>query len=249
MNNDYKKILTYIDSLLAVNSSTNEDEIVCEIQYINTLIDRHFQRVFVSSDTNVFHFEKILLFVAIDKIYVRNCYAMTLLIAIARNNNEKIFLIVWALMKSEIEFAWRWFLRLLKKIYSRLDENESRADFHRLIIISNRDKECRQVDDEFRFVVRAFCIWHLVRNMQKYHEKKCVRIVKRLTHVNSNIVVERAKRDVMKKNKKICECAKMSLSLNFTRNSCFFISVSQKRYFWYDVAFFSLFIYVFLSEN
>ena len=94
MNNDYKKISTYIERLLKINSLTDDDEIVDEIQYINTLLDRHFQRVFISFDTSAFHFERTLSFVAIDEIYVKNCYAMTLLVAIARDNNEEIFLIV-----------------------------------------------------------------------------------------------------------------------------------------------------------
>ena len=81
INSDFKKILAYLDHLVAANPPTISGDTVVDIQYDNRRIHRVFVCPGVGAHGNA------LPFLALDGTYVRNCFHSTLLTATGRDNN------------------------------------------------------------------------------------------------------------------------------------------------------------------
>ena len=65
--------------------------------------------------------------------------------------------LAWAIVESENEHAWRFFL---SNLYNAIPEINRPTT-------SDRDKGLRAADNEIPLAVRAFCVEHLSQNLQK----------------------------------------------------------------------------------
>ena len=61
-------------------------------------------------------------FIALDGTYLRNCFKQTLLLAVGRNGNNESWIIAFAIIESENDESWDWFIeRLCRTIQELLD--------------------------------------------------------------------------------------------------------------------------------
>ena len=61
-------------------------------------------------------------FIALDGTYLRNCFKQTLLLAVGRNGNNESWIIAFAIVESENDESWDWFIERLCRIIPELPE-------------------------------------------------------------------------------------------------------------------------------
>jgi hypothetical protein len=97
--------------------------------------------------------------VAVDGTFMRGGYVQTLLLAVALDAENQIIILAWAVVESENESSWRWFL-------SQLTEAIGDLDVETTTLISDRDKGLQAADNQLAYAKRAFCTQHIASNVQ-----------------------------------------------------------------------------------
>jgi hypothetical protein len=148
----YKQLPAYLEALVDSNP---------EVYYTLLTDERNhrFRRVFICPKETANSFKLLRGLVATDGTYLKGFFVHTLLVAVGIDANNHILPLAWAVVESETESSWRWFLQQLSAAIPGLDSNST-------TLISDRDKGLQSADDELQHIGRAFCVQHIAANVQ-----------------------------------------------------------------------------------
>ena len=106
-------------------------------------------------------------FFAIDACHTKSQFPMILMIVCGINANDNMLLLLWALVPTENEEQWTWFLTFLATYFAVMNENDC-------IFISDRDKGITAaVSSQFPTALPAHCCQHVADNIQQQYRVKC----------------------------------------------------------------------------
>lgn len=94
-----------------------------------------------------------------DGTFMKEVFSLTVLVAVALDADNHGVLLAWALVESENESSWRYFLANLKVAIPEINQPLT-------TIMSDRDKGLTAADNEIPLAGRAFCTEHISRNIQ-----------------------------------------------------------------------------------
>ena len=126
---DFLKIPEYLKRLYTANryyengvDYNGSDNLVIDL----LLSEGHvFCRIFVGPHISEQQWIYSIPFVALNGTYLCNCYRQTLLLAVGRNGNNESWIIAWAIVESENDESWDWFVeRLCKCVLSLTNRSE-----------------------------------------------------------------------------------------------------------------------------
>jgi hypothetical protein len=147
---DYKKIPSYVAKI-------NEDGGHAVSEY-NSL--KRFVRVFVALSSTRECYKHTLKFIGLDGTHLKAKYLGMLLLAVTLDANSEIVILAYAIVNSENEANWRWFLQHLKTAYPGINTENT-------TIISDREKGLIEgVRDELYQAIHSLCVRHLAANFQ-----------------------------------------------------------------------------------
>jgi len=181
---DFTKLPIWLERLRKENH--NEDE-TCDLQTDLLLTEDHvFRRVFVGPHTARAQWIHSMPFIALDGTYLRNCFKQTLLLAVGRNRNNESWIIAFAIIESENDESWDWFIeRLCRTIPELPDWNHFLGPQAPLqpedppCIISDRNASLlKAIKKRLPKVTDVYCCWHLLKNVldiTKHANKKAIR--------------------------------------------------------------------------
>ena len=90
---------------------------------------------------------------------------MVLLLTVGIDANSHNIILAWALVKSENESSWRYFLHLLQQAIPEVSSEGS-------VFISDRDKGLLEADEVLGpLVLRSYCCRHLRNNFVEKYRK------------------------------------------------------------------------------
>ena len=95
-----------------------------------------------------------------DGTFTKEIFNLTILLAVSVDTNNHSVLLAWAIVESENESSWRFFLSNLCAAIPEVDRPAT-------TIMSDRDKGLCAADNEIAHASRAICVEHLSRNIQK----------------------------------------------------------------------------------
>jgi zinc finger SWIM domain-containing protein 3 len=148
----YKQIPAYLDALIQSNP-----EVHCTL--LTDERNHRFRRLFISPQETAESSRLLRGLVATDGAHLKGIFTQTLLVAVGIDANNHILPLAWAVVESETESSWRWFLRQLSAAIPGRDSNTT-------TLISDRDKGLQSADNELQHVGRAYCIQHIAANIQ-----------------------------------------------------------------------------------
>ncbi|CAN6558550.1 unnamed protein product [Malus baccata var. baccata] len=153
----YKFLPWYVESARSSNpGSVFELEVVPE--------SNRFLRLFIAYDAWIkgFMFCRPMLF--IDGTFIKSKYKGTLLSCCAKNGNDEIFEVAYAIVDSETIANWRWFLAILSGIL--------RPQGRVITFMSDRhDGILKSIREFFPECPHSFCIVHLKQNVSTLFPK------------------------------------------------------------------------------
>lgn len=148
----YKKIPAYVNKVREEGGHA-----VCH--FAN---DNRFVRVFVALDATRKCYRNTLQFIGLDGTHLKAKYLGILLIAVTLDANFEVVPLAYAVVISENEDNWCWFLHNLRIAYPEID-----ADGKNTTIISDRDKGLIEgVHSELDGAIHCLCVHHLAANFQ-----------------------------------------------------------------------------------
>ncbi|XP_028950990.1 uncharacterized protein [Malus domestica] len=169
----YKFLPWYVESARSSNpGSVFELEVVPE--------SNRFLRLFIAYDAWIkgFMFCRPMLF--IDGTFIKNKYKGTLLSCCAKNGNDEIFEVAYAIVDSETIANWRWFLAILSGIL--------RPQGRVITFMSDRhDGILKNIQEFFLECPHSFCIVHLKQNVSTLFPKAAgERLKKKMMNLLAN---------------------------------------------------------------
>lgn len=173
---DFNWLPAYIQRLIEANEDVYTD------LDINDSIGQ-FQRIFICSQTAAGNFVFRLPFIVIDRTFLKTRFQQTLLLAVGRDPNNETHLLAWAIVKSESETFWRYFLQHLK---TAIQTSMLRMSAVHWLVIGA--KELLTADDEFPNAHRAYCCFHIGLKLVRHFRKQSIKDVflKHLCRAKSN---------------------------------------------------------------
>ena len=162
---DFPKLPIYLERLYKANlhdfEDIDQDGLVTELVKTENAT---FRRIYIGPHTANQQYAHSLPFVALDGTYLRNCFKQTLLLAVGRNGNNEGYIIAWAIVESENENSWDWFLKLLLKTVPLLAEDYPLG--HIPCVISDRNAGLlKAIRTHLPNATDVYCCWHLLRNI------------------------------------------------------------------------------------
>jgi hypothetical protein len=148
----YRLLPAYLERLKAANPTVFTQLVV------NDETSR-FLRVFICPQPVSKAFTHLRGLVATDGTHLRGAFVHTLLLAVGIDAENHIVPLAWALVESETESSWRWFLRNLCEAIPEFDQPTT-------TLISDRDKGLQSADNQLENAQRAYCIQHIAANVQ-----------------------------------------------------------------------------------
>jgi len=152
---DFQKLPAYLDALKNVNPEL----------YTNLSIrtdGETFHRIFICPYQSNTAFHDSLPFVSLDGTFLKTQFRQTLLFAVGRDLNNQIYLLAWAVVESENEQSWRYFLRHLKIALPAINDLTT-------VIITDRDKGLQAAQSELNLVTVGWCSQHIKANVIRKH--------------------------------------------------------------------------------
>jgi hypothetical protein len=106
-------------------------------------------------------------FFAIDACHTKSQFPMMLMIVCGIDANDNVLPLSWALVPTENEEWWTWFLTFLATHFSVMNEENC-------IFISDRDKGiAAAISSQFPIALPAHCCQHIADNVQQRYGVKC----------------------------------------------------------------------------
>ena len=125
-----------------------------------------FRRIFISPHISEQQWIHSIPFIALDGTYLRNCYRQTLLLAVGRNGNNESWIIAWAIVESENDESWDWFVERLCKCVPSLTNRSEWPRFQTPCSISDRNASALKAQEKWLLgVTLIYCCWHLMKNV------------------------------------------------------------------------------------
>jgi zinc finger SWIM domain-containing protein 3 len=148
----YQQLPAYLEALVQSNPGVHYRLLVDERNH-------RFRRVFICPKETADCFKFLRGLVATDGAHLKGVFVQTLLVAVGIDANNHIVPLAWAVVESETESSWRWFLRELATAIPNLNTETT-------TLISDRDKGLQSADNELQHVGRAYCVQHIAANVQ-----------------------------------------------------------------------------------
>ena len=158
----YANIPKYCEELRAANPGTI-------IDYEATAISNQFSRLFLCFHASAQGFTNCKPLIGIDGTHVKSKFKGILLAATATDAQGQLFPLAFAVVDSENDAQWLWFLQKLRDVLMEhvptiLDVPDA------LTILSDRQKGLIQgVESIFPFSAHGYCVKHLERNLKIHH--------------------------------------------------------------------------------
>ncbi|KAL5537762.1 hypothetical protein UlMin_045566 [Ulmus minor] len=128
------------------------------ITHIEVDGDNRFKYPFLAFGVAIKGFEFMRKVVGIDGTFLKSQYKGVLLVAMAQDGNGQCYPIAWAIVDSENEDAWTWFVSKLKEVIG--DSNE-------LAFISDRALSIKKtISNVFDKAHHGACAWHVSQNVR-----------------------------------------------------------------------------------
>ena len=126
--------------------------------------DGSFHRLFIAPGPTAEAFRYCRRFIALDGTYWRNRWDLRLLLAVARDGEDEILPLAWAIVPSESEDNWRFFLKHFKAAFREVDDET-------VLAVSDRAKGLEPaMRAELPRVCHTYCAQHLAENiMTTFH--------------------------------------------------------------------------------
>jgi zinc finger SWIM domain-containing protein 3 len=106
-------------------------------------------------------------FFAIDACHTKSQFPMMLMIVCSIDANNNVLPLLWALVPTENEEWWIWFLSFLASCFKVMNEEDC-------IFISDRDKGITAaISSQFPTALPAHCCQHIADNIQQQYGVKC----------------------------------------------------------------------------
>ena len=119
-----------------------------------------FQRLFICPGIRRGAFRHCRPFIAMGGTFTKDIFNLTILLAASIDANNHSVLLAWAIVESENESSWRFFL---SNLYAAIPE----VDRPTTTIMSDQGKGLYAAGNEIAHAARAICVEHLSRNVQK----------------------------------------------------------------------------------
>lgn len=109
-------------------------------------------------------------FIDLDGTYWRNRWDLRLLLAVARDGEDEVLPLAWAIAPSESEESWRFFLKHFEAAFREVDHETA-------LVVSDRAKGLEPaIRAELPRVCHTYCAQHLAENiMTTFHPRDKVR--------------------------------------------------------------------------
>ena len=162
----YLKLPEYLHMLKLANLGTVAD---IELE-VDDDGDERFLYLFLAFGASIRGFKKLRLVLVVDGTHLGGKYKGVLLTASGQDANFQIFPLAYAIVDSEDEEAWTWFLMKVERIF---------GDSPRLAIISDR-AACiaTAVKRVYPYANHGYCIVHLAWNVNsRYSSKNLAKMV------------------------------------------------------------------------
>jgi transposase-like protein len=147
--------------------------------------NRQFKCLYIQPSCTESTFVNCLPLVLFDGTFFLNVYHQTILLAIGQDGNNHSYLLVWAIVESENTSSWTWFIINLVTGCQVLNQpaKVGKSTIH-TIVISDRDKGLLKAEmDAILNAYRAFCCWHLAKNIQQKFGLKAKQAFWKLVYV------------------------------------------------------------------
>ncbi|XP_062110959.1 uncharacterized protein LOC133822593 [Humulus lupulus] len=121
--------------------------------------ENRFKYLFFAIGISIENWQHCTPIVVVDGTFLKSMYGGTLLSASSQNTNRKIFPLAFAIVDSENDASWEWFMRKLKESYG---EREGQC------IISDRHKSIEKATLKvYPRIMHGYCGYHLLQNIKK----------------------------------------------------------------------------------
>ncbi|GKD13639.1 transposon protein, mutator sub-class [Tanacetum coccineum] len=109
--NEYKKLNDYAKALVDTNPGTSVD---IEIEHVGTGIPPYFTRMYVClAAVREGFLDGCRRYLGLDGCFLKGVVKGMLLIAVGKDANNQMFLLAWAIVETESQCLWTWFLEHL----------------------------------------------------------------------------------------------------------------------------------------
>jgi hypothetical protein len=157
--------------------------------YVDYLNDHNgqFKRLYIQPGCTESTFVNCLPLVLFDGTFFLNAYHQTILLAIGRDGNNCSYLLAWAIVESENSDLWTWFIMNLVKGCQAINQptRVGKLTTH-TTAMSDRDKGLLKAEiDAIPDAYRAFCCWHLAKNVQQKFGLKAKQAFWKLVYVQT----------------------------------------------------------------
>ncbi|XP_056848944.1 uncharacterized protein LOC108831557 [Raphanus sativus] len=153
----FGKIPRYLHMLKEANPGTHT--------FYETDVDGKFRFLFVSFGQSLRGFHRSMRKVlVVDGTFLKGKYKGVLLAATALDGNSNLYPVAFAVVDSENDRSWDWFMRQLKLVV---------ADERSLAFISDRNTSlCKAIENVYPLSQHGICIHHLLNNVVKHFRGK-----------------------------------------------------------------------------
>ncbi|KAE8241166.1 hypothetical protein A4X06_0g7640 [Tilletia controversa] len=162
---DQQREFQYIRAWLARVQEKDPDTIISHL-----VEDSRFSGAFLSPGAARLAWNQCKPFIAVDGTFTKNKFGMVLLLATSMDADSNLIILAWALVRSESQDKWNWFLHLLLVACPTLD-------FSGTTIISDRQKgHLNAIQEVIPGTTEGFCCWHLAENVKKHYGAEARRL-------------------------------------------------------------------------
>ncbi|XP_013709047.1 uncharacterized protein LOC106412683 [Brassica napus] len=133
--------------------------------FYKTDVDGRFRFLFASFGQSVRGFQTAMRQVlVVDGTFLKSKYKGVLLAATTLDGNSNLYHVVFAVVDSENDRSWDWFMRQLKVVV---------ADEHSLAFVSDRNASlCKAIENVYPLSQHGICIHHLLNNVVTHYRGK-----------------------------------------------------------------------------
>ncbi|XP_060969765.1 uncharacterized protein LOC133036991 [Cannabis sativa] len=125
--------------------------------------DNKFKYLYFAVGASIKGWQHCTLIIVTDGTFLTNQHGGTLLIASAQNANRHIFPLAFAVVDSENDSSWEWFLHKIKETYGEREGQCIVSDRHESIL--------KAVKETFPDIMHGVCCYHLMKNIKMKFKK------------------------------------------------------------------------------